>query len=151
MVSLSSPEALFNKQKVFRISGNVENIPLQQDRCRIVVVYEAGAAGLPPALKETADKIVLACKFKMEEAVYINGSAAGDISLGVLQNRYSPEMVLVFGDVLLGKNMPKFKKQVPYQLGGLNVLCASNLEMLDKNPGEKKLLWGLLQQILKLK
>jgi hypothetical protein len=150
MLELLSPDLLFNKQKVFHLNNGVLNTITEVNKRKAVVVYDSPAEVLPQPIKEMLDKLIQACQFKPEETIYLNARFAEDTSLGLLQNQYSPVMVLVFGEPNISRNLPKLKKNYPYELSGVKVINAESLETLVKNDAAKKVLWGVLKKALQL-
>lgn len=150
MLQLTSPQHLFNKQKVFQTTAAVENLSSNTKQARVVIVFESSTPELPANLKEMIDKMISACKYKPEDAVYINGTNT-NYSIGRIQNQYRPETILIFGNISLGKNISCLNKNIGYELSGVKVLWAESLANLEKNANEKKVLWGALQRMLGLK
>ncbi len=151
MLLLSSPQLLFNRQKVFRINNNVEKKSLTSGTYKIVLVYDYNTAELSLQLKEMIDKIVQACKFNIQEALYINRNLYQDISLGYIQNQFNPGVILVMGNLDLSRNATPFKKNVPYEMNGTKILFTSTVTDLDQVKGEKQALWAVLQRMLNFK
>ena len=150
MLELLSPDLLFNKQKVFNLNnGNYAPI-IEINKHKAVIVYDLPAEVLPQAIKEMLDKLIQACQFKPEETIYLNARFAGDITLGHLQNKYNPVMMLVFGDCAISRNLPKLKKNFAYELSGVKIVNTDNLEVLVNNAAAKGVLWGVLKKCLGL-
>ena len=105
---------------------------------------------LPQPIKEMLDKLIQACQFKPEQTVYLNARFTDDITLGHLQNKYTPILLLVFGDPVISRNLPKLKKNFAYEMNGLKIINAEGLETLVKNDAAKKVLWGVLKKGLGL-
>ena len=148
MLELSLPDTLFNKQKVFSLNNGVLSPNIEENKRKAVIVYDLPAEVLPQPIKEMLEKLIQACQFKPEETIYLNARFAGDTSLGQLQSTYSPAMVLLFGEPNISRNLPKLKKNFAYELNGVKVLNAENLDMLVKNDAAKKTLWGALKKML---
>jgi hypothetical protein len=148
MLELLSPDLLFNKQKVFHLSNSVLNTITNTDKRSAVIIYDLPAEVLPAPLKEMLDKLIQACQFKPEGTIYLNARFSADVSLGHLQNTYNPTMILVFGEPTISRNLPKLKKNFPYELSGVKILNAESLEALSKNDAAKKALWGVLKKML---
>lgn len=148
MLGLNAPDTLFNKQKLVRFNTNVDNKTEHAIPCKVAVVYELQAKELPTATKDMLDKIIMACRFKIEEAVYINRHLVADTSLGVLQSEFSPVLVLVFGDISVSRNLTKLQNNVPYVINGMHVICMESITSFSKNDAAKKTLWALLKKVL---
>jgi hypothetical protein len=151
MIQISAPEALFSKQKVFRFDKNVDKGSDIRSVYKVVVIYETPQPELPAAQNDMLLKLIAACQFKQEEVYYINRSLLEDISLGNLQNRFSPQFILIFGEINLSRNITGIKKNAVYQLSGVKVIYTDSLVTLEKNPQAKKTLWGSLQKMLEIK
>lgn len=149
MLTLSSPELLFKKQKIYHINPHVEKISSER-QCRVLIVFDSASEMLPKHLKEMADKMIMACQYKLEDAVYFNANTTKNASLGSLQGQFTPEVLLVFGNVNLGKNIQNVQKNVPYEFNGMNFIYGESLEVLEKNNTEKGELWKALKKMLKL-
>ena len=150
MLELSAPHLLFNKQKVFNLNNGVSSTITEVNKRNVVIVYDLAAEVLPQALKEMLDKLIQACQFIPEETVYLNARSAGDISLGHLQNKYAPVLMLIFGEPNISRNLPKLKKNFAYEINGVKVINAEGLETLIKNDAGKKALWLSLKKALGL-
>ena len=150
MLQLLSPDLLFNKQKVFHLNNGVINTTTEVNKRKAIVVYDLPAEVLPQPIKDMLDKLIQACQFKPEETIYLNARFADDITLGHLQNKYSPVLMLLFGEPNISRNLPRLKKNFAYELSGLKVINAEGLETLVKNDSAKKVLWGVLKKSLGL-
>jgi len=150
MLELSSPELLYNKQKVYHVQDGVFDTITKTDARKAIVVYDLPSETLQQPLKEMLDRLIQACKFKPEEAIYINARFTPDVTLGALQNKYNPVAVLVFGEVNLSRNLNKLRKNVAYDFSGVKVVNTDLMEMLVKNDAAKKTLWGVLKNMLGL-
>ena len=153
MINLAYPASLFSKQKVFEISKNVEKkepAKVLREKFRIVVLYNNPLAELPASINDMLKKIIGACKFAEGETLMLNQNLE-TLSLGYIQSRYQPEMILVFGEIHLSNNLSKLKKNVPLEINGTQIIQTDSLENLEKVKGAKGLLWESLQQTLNLK
>ena len=148
MLELSTPDLLFNKQKVFKLRHSVENTITKGNKLKAVVVYDLPTEVLPQPTKEMLDKLIMACQFKPEETVYLNTRFTSQISLGEIQNKYGDVAVLAFGEVNLSRNLSKLKKNFAYELGGIKLVNTDSLDTLMKNGEAKKVLWGVLKKML---
>jgi DNA polymerase III psi subunit len=151
-MQLLYPQRVFHREKVFSISGNEkpQKGPISDGKgFRLVVVYENQAEVLPALLKDMLDKIILACKFGLEEVCYLNNRSS-PLSFSQIIT-YGPEVILIFGDFSISRNMARLNKNSPYDLNGIKVLRAESLEKLEQMKAEKTVLWGSLQQMLGLK
>jgi hypothetical protein len=148
MLELLSPDLLFGKQKVFHINDSVSTTITKANKRNAVIVYDYAAEVLPQPVKEMLDKLVQACQFKPEQTIYLNARFTGDVSLGHLQNTYSPTMILIFGDVNVSRNLSKLKRNFAYDLSGVKIVNTEGLETLLKNDAAKKALWGVLKKML---
>jgi hypothetical protein len=149
MMELSNPAALFGGQKIYRLPANVEK-PGHLKPYKVIVVYGFSAPVLPAHLQALADKIIDSCRFSNNEALYVNAEAA-EISLGWLQNSYSPHLILVFGEIGLSRNLSALKKNVACQINGVKIIKTDTLEQLDKSKADKTAFWGALQKSMGLK
>ncbi len=150
MLELSSPQLLFNKQKVFHVQHSVTDTTTKATLRKAIVVYDLPNETLQQPLQEMLVKLIQACKFKPEETIYINARFNPDVSLSNLQNKFNPVTILAFGDVPLSRNLSKLKKNFAYDLNGVKVLNTDNMETLVKNDAAKKALWGVLKKMLGL-
>lgn len=153
MIQLNTPHVLFSKQKLMRVSGNVEkkiSEPALAANYRAVFIYSYEKEELSEVFKEMFGKLSGACKFKPEQTLFIN-SSFNPVTLGQLQAQYKPELILVFGEMLVSRNLAKLKKHYPYDVSGAVVIKTETIENLELVKGEKLKLWGVLQQALKLK
>ncbi len=150
MLELLSPNLLFSKQKVFHLDVSVNKTVSTSGQRKAVVVYSQPEETLPAAMKEMLDKLIQACQFKPEETVYLNARFIPDITLGNLQNEYKPDVVLVFGEVSISRNLSKLKKNFPYELSGVKIINTDSLDTLMKNGEAKKMLWIVLKKMLEI-
>ena len=150
MLELSSPELLFNKQKVYHLQDSVTSTTTKPEQRKAVVVYDMPTETVAQPLQEMLDKLIMACKFKPEETIHINTRFTPDVSLGTLENQYTPVMVIVFGEVSMSRNLTKLKKNFAYELNGVKVVNTDGLEALVKNDAGRKALWMVLKKMLGL-
>lgn len=151
MLELSAPDLLFNKQKVFSLNVSVNQTITEPNlKKRAVVIFDQPTETLPAAVKEMLDKLIQACKFKAEETVYVNAHFEPGISLGKIQNEYSPSVVLVFGEINISRNIIRLKKNFVYELNSVKIVNTEGLDVLVKNDAAKKALWGILKKMLGL-
>jgi len=150
MLELSSPDLLFNKQKVFHLIDSVTKTTIEKSLRKAVIVFDVTPEIIAPAMTEMLDKLIQACRFKPEETIYLNARFASDVSLITLQNTYQPDVVLIFGDVVISRNLTKLRKNFPYELNGVKIVNAESMELLLKNDAAKKALWGVLKKMLNL-
>ncbi len=148
MIKLTNADLLFEKQPVYRVLTSKS--ALSATPHKVIIVYRSAAAELPASQKEMLEKLVVACKYKVEDVVYVNTGISGEMSLGVLKATYSPEVVLVFGEVKVSHNLPALKRNQPFELNGLKVLQAEELDKLHSNAKEKGVLWVGLQKMMAL-
>ena len=149
MLELLAPDLLFIKQKLIH-PNSVTNTTTEVNKRSAIIVYDMPAEVLPQPIKEMLDKLIQACQFKPEQTVYLNARFTDDITLGHLQNKYTPILLLVFGDPVISRNLPKLKKNFAYEMNGLKIINAEGLETLVKNDAAKKVLWGVLKKGLGL-
>lgn len=147
MLKLESPEYLFNKRKVYAHTADVDKLA-GASQVKALLVYNSNG-DLNPAHREMLDKMMAACKFKEGETAYVNAAAA-PVSLSALQNQYKPGLLVVFGDIVLSKNLAKPVKYVPIEMSGAALLYADTLAQLGTDGAAKKKLWGALQRVLGL-
>ena len=153
MIQLHAPQVLFGKQKVLRVSQNVEKkIPETSSpgTYRAVFIYSFEKEQLLAPFMEMLTKLAGACKLKPDESLFIN-CFSHPVSIGQLQGQYSPELLLVFGDMPVSRNISRLKKHYPYDISGAVVIKTDTMENLEQVKGEKVKLWGVLQQALGLK
>lgn len=148
MFKLASPELLFDKLPVYRVLTSKS--ATSADLHKVIIVYQNEVKELPAGVKEMLEKLVVACKYKPEDVVYIDVSQTPDTSLGGIKAKYAPEVVLSFGDVVLSRNLPALKRNMPIVLNGMKVIHAEALDKLQANPKEKAALWGGLQKMMTL-
>ena len=149
MIHLSSPSGLFENKKVYMVSAKAGSNTGKFSQ-KVIVVYRYNSEKLPESLQQMLDKLLQACKFNITETAYINMDIETDISLGIIQETYPAEVVLVFGETGLERNLLKLKKNIPFVINGLKVIQADSLSTLHGNDREKKALWGGLQKLLTL-
>jgi hypothetical protein len=147
MILIQLPELLLKSEKVYNLPDNRLNTA---QTCKIVLLYDSAKTILSPQLKEMTDKLVAACKFTAEDAVYIDYSV-NSVSLGTIQNKLAPMLILVFGNIDFTRNMQKMKKHFVYDINDTKIIITSDMAALDSNKAEKSALWGVLQKALGLK
>lgn len=148
-MQINSPQTLFQKQKIYRIKKE-QSLTVQDRPIKVIVLYENESAELPVSLADMLNKLILACKFNKEEALYINNKI-NPVSLAILYSTYQPEVILIFGEMKLSNNLAGLKKNYPYEINGVKILRTETLESLEKIKAEKSALWESLQQMFGLK
>ncbi|MBS1666030.1 MAG: hypothetical protein JST58_01495 [Bacteroidetes bacterium] len=99
-------------------------------------------------------KLLEACKMNLEDIAIVN-KASEDINITELKNQLAPKTIIFFGvaptDIKLPIHFPMFKLQ---EYDGCVYLSAPNLEELDQNTNEGKILksklWVCLKQLFGL-
>ncbi len=150
MIHLQQPALLFGKQKVYQLSGNVEKKTANEtapQKFRAVVLFENAVEELPVTTNEMLSKLIIACKFSEEETLLLNQKYARS-SIGYLQSCYEPELILIFGEMQVSKNILKLKKNFPFEISGTKILQTDSLEHLVKNESSKTTLWKILKPML---
>ncbi|MFN8323223.1 MAG: hypothetical protein U0T74_11250 [Chitinophagales bacterium] len=153
MIQLHAPQVLFGKQKVLHVSRNVEkkiSETVSSGSYRAVFIYNFEKEQLLDPFKDMLTKLAGACKLKPDETLFIN-CFSHPVSIGQLQGQYSPELILIFGDMPASRNISRLKKHYPYNISGAVVIKTETIENLELIKGEKAKLWSVLQQALKLK
>ena len=153
MLQITAPASIFNKQKVFSFRQNVEKrevVISASPQVSALVIYNNVTEELPAGLKNTADKIIQACKLSVNQSLFLNAGFT-QISLGKIQSQCQPQIVLVFGDIPLSRNLPKLAKNHAYEIGGTKIIRTETLENLESKKGEKATLWSVLQTTLGIK
>jgi hypothetical protein len=97
------------------------------------------------------EKLIAACRFKPDEAIYVNQNEPNYPSLNDLTSRLNIKLVLSFGNIRLSRNLTNLAKHRLYQFGEVKIIQTDSLEKLDKNSIAKKELWGVLTAALNLK
>lgn len=152
MIQIQNPSSLFSQQKVFEISNHVDKNKLTQtetQKFKVLVLYKDSAAELSASEKEMVNKLIRACKFTEEETLLLNQNSQ-KASLGYLQSRYQPEMILIFGETYLSNNLLRLKKNSPTEINGTKILQTDSLEILEKIKGAKGVLWEVLKGMLNI-
>ncbi|MES2621518.1 MAG: hypothetical protein V4615_11765 [Bacteroidota bacterium] len=116
---------------------------------KFIAIYEADSLELTPSRKEILEKLTAACKYNPGQVVYVN-SGLDKVALNNLLTKYSPEVVLVFGDIEVSRNLTNLKKNYPFEINGVKILRTETLENLEKVASEKSLLWTSLKRMLNL-
>ena len=147
MFQIQQNASLFNGQKVFSITKNVEN--KNKEVIKAVVIYENSSDVLASSLKGMLDKLMSACKFNIGEILFLNANN-NEISLGQIQSSFHPDLILLFGEIAGSKNIIKFQKNIAYEMNGTKIIRTESLENLEKVKGEKGKLWEVLKQTLKI-
>lgn len=147
MLQIQQSAALFNGQKVFRISKNVEN--KNEEVVKAVVIYQKDSDSLSPSFQEMLDKLMKACKFSASEVLFLN-NLENEISIGQIQSQLTPDLILLFGEIAGSKNIIKLQKNISYEMNGTKIIRTESLENLEKMKGEKGKLWEVLQKTLNL-
>src|SRR5262249_39544988 len=150
MLALSTPQQLFSRKGLYHINGLAGEKFSEISPAKVLLLYEYAEPELPGQLKGMLEKILLACKYKQEDAAFINVKYKSDIIQGSLWSLYNPELILLFGNIKLSRNTTALKKNVPYTFGKLKMIQSETLEILDKNSQEKQALWNSLKQMLGL-
>ena len=151
MLNLTKPGFLFEREKLFQVNDKLINKSADANFYKVAFVFNHPEQQLPAPLKEMADKLVTACKFKPEEVIYINQNAGHYLSLNELTSQFNIKFVLAFGNVVLSRNLNKLTRHLPYNFGQLKILQTDSLESLEKNSVAKKILWAALASTLELK
>jgi hypothetical protein len=151
MIELSAPEELLAQQNLYRIGGNVDKArPAFTHAYKLVVVLSQPFNALPAALKEMVEKLIAACKLDSAQVAYTDVESA-DISYQNIIRAYRPEVILVFGEIALSRNLNGLKKNQPYEFNGTKILLAQTLDYIAKTQAEKSALWVGLQKTFLLK
>ncbi len=151
MIKIAATNTLFNRQKLFktgRDTGTVKRFSAEGKN--MAVVYAHAEKELPAAVKEMLDKIIVACKFKPEQTIYLNNKF-NKLSIGELLNANPLSLVIVFGEVALSRNLAKLKKNEPYEMNGTIIIQTEPLSKLHADKKEKDLLWKVLKKTINLK
>lgn len=152
MIKLNSAELLFDKQKIFVKTSTVNKTKLSannQAGTQAVLLYKADGDRLPAAQQEMLEKMMAACKFKPEEAQYIN-LKNDEATLGDVLAMNGLRLVLIFGKYEASRNMTALKLNIPVNLSGVEVLLTDSLEKLTAEPKLKGNLWNALKGALGL-
>ena len=152
MIQVTKPHLLFKGQKVYHLPKDVENQQngaINGSFAKFIAVYESDSSELIPSRKEILDKLIIACKYNPEQVVYVNvGMKTATLSNLLVQ--YSPEVILIFGEIEISRNMTNLKKNYPFEINGVKILQTETLEKLEKVTGEKSLLWASLKRMLNI-
>jgi hypothetical protein len=149
MLHLSSPSGLFENKKVYHVSGTTG--PAKgNSSAKAIVAYRYNSEKLPEPLQQMLDRLLQACKFAPSATEYINMDFNTNISLGTIKETYPAEVLLIFGETGLERNLQKLKRNIPFLINGLKIIQAESLTALNGNDKEKKALWGGLQKLLTL-
>jgi hypothetical protein len=146
MLRISNPSLIFMGQRLYHTANNVEKPAIAPANYKIAFLYQTNGE-LTGSLKEMADKLVVACKFKPEEAVYMPANANNITSIAIIKANYGANALLIFGNISISRNMAALKKNVPYELNGIKLLRTESLETLQKNGNEKMALWEGLKKM----
>lgn len=151
MIKISHPELLFNGEKLFRssLSSTLLKDNKLNRKNKLVLAYDNSGTELSADHKELLEKLASACKYSIDQTLLLN-LAMEKGSIAEIQNNYNPNVILLFGDVKVSRNITGLRKNFPYNFGGVKVLRAESLEKLQKDKSEKSALWGSLQEMLNL-
>jgi hypothetical protein len=151
-MQLLNPQTLYHKQPLLAVSpqSKKEGYVLDPNKnYSLLVVYESGSPELPVPLKDMLDKLIGACRFKVEETAYINRQFSST-GLDKIMSQFQPQAMLIFGDIAISRNMARLSKNRPYEINGIKILRSENLEKLDQMIAEKQALWAALKQMFKV-
>ena len=120
----------------------------------VLVTYCQDAVFVSEKELNFISKLLEACKMNLEDIAIVN-KASEDINITELKNQFSPKTIIFFGvaptDIKLPIHFPMFKLQ---EYDGCVYLSAPNLEELDQNTNEGKILksklWVCLKQLFGL-
>lgn len=147
MLQIQQTATLFSGLKIFSITNNVEN--KNTEAVKAVLVYENISIELAKGFQEMLDNLMKACKFNTQDVLFLNYKHY-EVSIGQIQSRFNPELILLFGEIEGSKNMTKFQKNIAYEMNGTKIIRTESLQNLEKVKGEKIKLWQILQQTLNI-
>lgn len=152
MLKLQYPELLFERTKVYKVSGHTAISDwkgFQPKSAKILLVFEQNAGSLSEATQQMLSKLVTACGFSDHEKLLINYTEK-NLTLTDIQNSIQPQMVLVFGDVKLGGNITSLAKNYPLPIGEVVFIKTEELGKLTADDKGKAALWKAIKEGLKL-
>ncbi|HWB62939.1 MAG TPA: hypothetical protein VG603_05455 [Chitinophagales bacterium] len=147
---ITHPENLFADKSLIITNRRVDNAGTANNRYKLAFVFFHPQQQLPPNLLEMLEKLAAACQFKPGEFLLFNSLPQTNVTLGSVMQNYHPGMVLLFGDVLMHRNMAPLKRNTPYWFGETLVIKTETLEKLATNSAEKLALWNLLKKVLSI-
>ncbi|MBL0308674.1 MAG: hypothetical protein IPP77_03015 [Bacteroidetes bacterium] len=144
MIQLIETRGLFSKDKVYRLTY-ANDCSVSKTSKRLVLLCESPEQDLTTTAKTMLDKLVRACKFQEDEVVFLYSGNGQKNSSGEIQRVYSPELILILGNIPIGRNALPLDKHKVYDFFGMKVLVTSHPSKLENNEAEKAVLWGLLK------
>lgn len=149
VLKVNYPELLFDRQRIYRISSVVDKNLTASRSAKLLVCYSSKTE-LTVQHSEMLSKLIAACKVSDADVQYLN-LCNEMYSFSDLLKSYSPEVVLVFGEVPFRSNMATLFKNHIFEIGDSKLLRTDAIEDVFSNKkGEKNSLWAALKQLYKV-
>lgn len=152
MIKLRYPELLFEREKVYKISGGHSASDWKEfepKSLKILLIFEESEKDITEATGQMLNKLVVACGYSDNEKLLVS-FAQRSISLSNIQNTLQPEMVLLFGDVELGGNISSLTRNQAVLIGEVVFIKTDSLVKLTTDEKGKAALWKGIKEGLKL-
>ena len=98
---------------------------------------------------EMLNKLVLACKFLLNDTVYLNASEV-NATISMLQNIYQPKLILAMGEVNLGAHLNMLPKYSAAEINNTYIIKTATPLRLESSKSEKETLWKTLKTSLNI-
>jgi len=139
------PELLFDGQKVYGISSNVDKLGMSAASSDMLVIYEADS-DIPAEQLQMIEKMVAACKVDAAKVRYLGVSKSESIALSQLIKHYNPSFILIFGQPPVRSNMNQPFMNHPFNIGTCTIMRTDTVANVFLNKGNAKVpLWMALK------
>jgi hypothetical protein len=148
MLKIKNPENIFVRQKIYHTQVQIsEQTPIEKKD--VVVVYKDTADSLSSSQTEMLNKLVLACKFLLNDAVYLNATKVNG-TISTLQKKYQPKLILAMGEVNLGIHLNMLPKYSAAEINNTYIIKTETPSRLESSKVEKETLWKVLKTSLNI-